>query len=242
MPSPGLQDSEHIASQVAAWRRILAEGRQRLAEDFAQGASPGKFLLSHSRLVDSVLRNIWTSSGLPASVAMVAVGGYGRGELFPNSDVDLLLLLGAELADPHRQKLEQLIGLLWDVGLEVGHSVRTLEQCLDETAKDITVQTNLLEARLICGNGTLFRALTAALAMHFDKGEFVRAWGDEGHLDNWCLRYMGCQGPETMTNCPKVLWNSATSWPVHVGSVCIGCANADFWDVPGGFFAHRTGD
>jgi len=164
-----------MASQTTAWRRILAEGRRCLAEDFAQGSPPGKFLLSHSRLVDSVLRDIWTSSGLPPSVALVAVGGYGRGELFPNSDIDLLLLLGAELADPYRQKLEQLIGWLWDVGLEVGHSVRTLEQCLDETAKDITVQTNLLEARLICGNGTLFRALTAALAMHFDKGAFFEA-------------------------------------------------------------------
>ena len=175
MPSPGLKDTGHVASQVPAWRRILADGRQRLSEDFAQATSPAKFLLSHSRLVDNVLRDIWTSSGLPPTVAMVAVGGYGRGELFPNSDVDLLLLLDAELADPHRQKLEQLIGLLWDVGLEVGHSVRTLQQCLDENAKDITVQTNLLEARLICGNGTLFRALTAALAMHFDKGAFFEA-------------------------------------------------------------------
>jgi [protein-PII] uridylyltransferase len=175
MPSPGLQDSRRIASPAAAWRRSLAEARQRLAKEFATGASPGKFLLSHGRLVDNLLRDIWASSGLPPSVALVAVGGYGRGELFPNSDVDLLLLLDAELADADRQRLEQLVGLLWDVGLEVGHSVRTLEQCLDETAKDITVQTNLLEARLICGNETLFDALTAALATRFDKGAFFQA-------------------------------------------------------------------
>ena len=77
-----------------------------------------------------------------ADCALVAVGGYGRGELFPYSDVDLLILLPDALDDAARDAaLEQLIGLLWDIGLEIGHSVRTVDECVDEAAKDITVQT-----------------------------------------------------------------------------------------------------
>ena len=77
---------------------------------------------------------------------------------------------------------------------------------------------------------------------HFDEGRFVRAWGDKGHQLGWCLRYMGCQGPETRGNCPKVKWNGGTSWPVNAGMLCIGCTTADFWDVRGGFYKHRKGD
>jgi [protein-PII] uridylyltransferase len=175
MTAVGQQKSGRVATQTALWRRMLAEGRQSLSEAFARHPSPATFLRGHSQLVDNLLCDIWSDSGLPPSVALVAVGGYGRGELFPHSDVDLLLLLGAELAEPHQQILEQLIGLLWDIGLEVGHSVRTTEQCLDEAAKDITVQTNLLEARLICGNRPLFQRLTAALAERFDKPAFFEA-------------------------------------------------------------------
>ncbi len=77
---------------------------------------------------------------------------------------------------------------------------------------------------------------------HFEEGQFVRAWGDAGHRKGWCLRYMGCQGPETHANCPTVKWNAKTSWPIGAGSVCIGCVRPRFWDVPGGFYLHRPGD
>ena len=171
----GPQESRRDAARAATSRLTLGEGRQRLSDASARRPSPAAFLRGHSRLVDTLLRNIWANSGLPPSIALVAVGGYGRGELFPHSDVDLLLLLGAELDESHQQSLERLIGLFWDIGLEVGHSVRTTEQCLDEAAKDITVQTNLLEGRLISGNGPLFRTLTAALAERFDKPAFFEA-------------------------------------------------------------------
>ncbi len=71
----------------------------------------------------------------------------------------------------------------------------------------------------------------------YDKGEFVRAWGDAGHRAGWCLYKMGCRGPETHSNCPTVLWNDGTQWPVGAGHPCIGCTTASFWDVEAPFYA-----
>jgi hydrogenase small subunit len=66
---------------------------------------------------------------------------------------------------------------------------------------------------------------------HFDAGEFVRAWGDEGHRQGWCLYQMGCKGPVTYHNCPSVRWNDGTSWPVGSGHGCIGCSEPGFWEL-----------
>jgi [protein-PII] uridylyltransferase len=112
---------------------------------------------------------------MPANTALVTVGGYGRGELFPYSDVDLLVLLPSAPDDALRDKLEQLVQMLWDLGLEIGHSIRTVDECLTESAADITVQTSLLEARLICGNRTLFNTLREKYARAMDPRAFFQA-------------------------------------------------------------------
>jgi hydrogenase small subunit len=65
---------------------------------------------------------------------------------------------------------------------------------------------------------------------HFDAGQFVEAWGDEGHRKGWCLYKMGCKGPQTFHNCPIVRWNSGTSWPIGAGHGCVGCSEPHFWD------------
>lgn len=67
---------------------------------------------------------------------------------------------------------------------------------------------------------------------HFDRGEFVRQWGDAGHQNGWCLYQMGCKGPVTSHNCPSVRWNDGISWPVGGGHGCIGCSEPDFWEMP----------
>lgn len=71
---------------------------------------------------------------------------------------------------------------------------------------------------------------------HFDAGQFVRAWGDDGHRKGWCLYEMGCKGPETFKNCPTVKYNEGTSWPVQAGHGCIGCAEPAFWDRMAPFY------
>ena len=71
---------------------------------------------------------------------------------------------------------------------------------------------------------------------HFDAGQFVRQWGDEGHRKGWCLYEMGCKGPEAHFNCPSIRWNSGTSWPVKGGHGCIACAADNNWDAMGPFY------
>jgi len=131
-------------------------------------------LSEHSRLIDRYLCNVWQQLAMPENIALVAVGGYGRGELYPRSDIDLLILLYAEPDDALQQKLQVLIGMLWDIGLEVGHSIRTIAQCLKESA-DITVQTNLLEMRLITGDARLSGELDNVLHQYLDPQQFFLA-------------------------------------------------------------------
>ncbi|WP_028455380.1 [protein-PII] uridylyltransferase [Chitinilyticum litopenaei] len=126
-------------------------------------------------LTDRILGELWGRYEFPAELLLVAVGGYGRGELFPHSDIDLLILLPDQPAPALLEKLEVLVGELWDTGLEVGHSVRTMADCLSESEKDITVQTALLEARLLCGDAGRFAAFQETVYRHIDPKEFFDA-------------------------------------------------------------------
>jgi [protein-PII] uridylyltransferase len=111
-------------------------------------------------LADVLLRGLWQRAGLAEPLALMAVGGFGRRELFPHSDVDVLVLLpeGTSPDTDHELKarIETFIGSCWDSGLEIGSSVRTLSDCLSEAEKDVTVQTALLESRLITGSRNLY--------------------------------------------------------------------------------------
>ncbi|MBI2314062.1 MAG: [protein-PII] uridylyltransferase [Betaproteobacteria bacterium] len=156
-------------------KRELAEARNRLRVRYLETGSVSGLLEGHSRLVDETLKTVWRELAPPSGVSLLAVGGYGRGELYPCSDIDLLFLLPAAADAALASKLETVIGLLWDIGLEVGHSVRTVAQCLEESAKDITVQTNLLEARLVAGNRGLFREFEAVLQGALDPADFFNA-------------------------------------------------------------------
>ena len=144
-------------------RREVAAARQALRDAYLARPRPAQLLRSHAQLVDRTVRAVWRQAALPSGAALVATGGYGRGELYPCSDIDLLVLLAAEPAEHERGALERLIGDLWDIGLEIGHSVRTLESCLELAAGDITVHTTLLEARFLAGSRKLLERLCAAL-------------------------------------------------------------------------------
>ncbi|MBV8632974.1 MAG: nucleotidyltransferase domain-containing protein, partial [Burkholderiaceae bacterium] len=135
----------------------LKTRRQAIIEQFQAGGKPEKLLSDLRASVDAALTQLWQAFGLPSSnAALVAVGGYGRGELFPYSDVDVLILLDGQPSASLQHKLEELVRVFWDIGLEIGHSIRTVEECMTEAAADITVQTSLLEARRVTGSRKLF--------------------------------------------------------------------------------------
>ena len=161
--------------RALTWRRALADGRAALMEAYRRSGNAIALLRGHCRLVDGVLEEIWQAARMAPEASLIAVGGYGRGELFPHSDVDLLVLLPREADAGMQQNLERLVTLLWDIGLEVGHSVRTLPQCLDEAEKDVTVQTNLMEARLLCGERRLFAEFDSAVHAALDRRTFFEA-------------------------------------------------------------------
>lgn len=132
-----------------------------------------------ARLTDDTLRQLWTNAGFGAGFSLLAVGGYGRGELFPNSDVDVLVLL-PDGATPDgdealKTRLESFIGACWDVGLEIGSSVRTAAECVEEAERDVTVQTSLLECRLIVGSRAQFTGLVRRLGEVMDPKAFFVA-------------------------------------------------------------------
>ena len=156
-------------------KELLRRARTALKEEFQRSGNARSVLRKHRILIDKVLIQTWREFKVPAELALVAVGGYGRGELFPGSDVDILVLLPSPHWPGLAALLESLIGRLWDLGLEVGHSVRTLSECVEESAKDITVQTSLLEARLIAGSRSLFQKLCSVTKEGFDGPLFLSA-------------------------------------------------------------------
>jgi len=160
---------------IARWRTWLQGERATLRESYRRQPAPRRLLRQHTRIVDQLLRNLWRAMQPVGGSALVATGGYGRRDLFPHSDVDLLLLLPRDPDPVVRERIERLVGALWDVGLDVGHSVRTVQGCVEEAAADITVRTTLLEGRLLAGSRGAFRALQDTLAGTFDAAAFFEA-------------------------------------------------------------------
>ncbi len=153
------------SSPVQPCKTYLKHYAESVKERFATGSTPtGILVAERARLVDEVLQRAWRLHFSDAAEAsLVAVGGYGRGELHPGSDIDLLILLDSERNfEAFKSNLEQFLTLLWDIGLQVGHSVRTIDDCVREAAQDITVITNLIEARHLAGSQPLYDAMLVA--------------------------------------------------------------------------------
>ncbi len=173
---------------VAAFRQTLEEGTEHLFDRYDQGASVDDLILARSRLVDMLLLEVWQRH-LPAGAgaALVAVGGYGRQELHPSSDVDITVLL----EDAEKARLShagtKLITFLFDIGLKLGYSIRTLEDCVQVAGADATVITNLIEARLLTGSPDLFERMRAATARDriWPSEAFFAAKIDEQKV-RWC--------------------------------------------------------
>ena len=152
-------------TEVSVLRDKYRLEKQALWSNISNIAANGRglkpTLVRLAKLADKLLIQLWNQAGFEQGEALIAVGGYGRGELFPSSDVDVLVMLPnsviAENSPELKAKLESFIGSCWDSGLEIGSSVRTLSDCIEESEKDITVKTSLLESRLITGNEMLYQ-------------------------------------------------------------------------------------
>ena len=154
------------AAAISAFRAALEEAGNALKHRFEADEPVEILVRDRARLVDLVLTRAWTlhTARHGAELALVAVGGYGRGELHPCSDIDVMVLLPKSEGSPWQSDLERFLTFLWDIGLEVGHSVRTIDDCQRESLADISVATTLIEARLLAGPELLLTAMKKALA------------------------------------------------------------------------------
>lgn len=177
MSAPAAGDAGAAGSD-AEWaaraRSALAEHAKALAERFDAAVDVDRLVAERSRVVDRHVLEAWQACiPVDAPLALFAVGGYGRGELFPHSDIDLLVLSGEDLGATgdtrHEDALSRFFTRLWDAGLPVGHAVRSAAQCTEAAAQDITVMTAILESRPLAAGAADRRALQEAVAP-------TRAW------------------------------------------------------------------
>ena len=156
-------------------REHLKAKREAVVQDFQKKHNADRLVHELRRITDDALRQLLRLYPLPKQAALAAVGGYGRGELYPYSDVDLLILLDQAPSAQDEARLSELVAALWDLGIEPGYSVRTIDECLTEAESDITVQTCLLETRFISGRRKLVNAFNKAMTSHLDPKAFYRA-------------------------------------------------------------------
>ncbi|MFA5702504.1 MAG: [protein-PII] uridylyltransferase [Advenella sp.] len=166
----------NIPSKALLVKQQLNEQQGHLFDLYRQQKiRPDTLLVSLRKIVDQAFKNLVELHPLPQNSALCAVGGYGRGELYPFSDIDILILLRQEPEPKEKIALESFIAMLWDLGLEIGHSVRTIEQCLEISKTDITIETSLLELRFILGNRKLALELDRKFHAQLNPREFYLA-------------------------------------------------------------------
>ncbi len=178
-------DSNEPQHILPTLKEFLSISNDYLKYEFKKGTNVRNLVQARARHIDKMLITLWRHLELvdkPGQaqsnhLALIAVGGYGRGELHPHSDIDLLVLSRAELSTLQKEQLEQFISLLWDCHLKVGHSVRTVEQCIQLSKQDVTITTNLMESRLLSGNYYLFDEIQSATAPDkmWDARQFFEA-------------------------------------------------------------------
>jgi len=169
-----LGNPEHLP--IAPFKKAIKNAFKVLKEHQIQGASSSDLVEKFTWMTDELVVLAWnhyyTSVSHNSNMELVAVGGYGRGELHPFSDVDFLILLEKDQYDDAKEFVETFLRFLWDIGLDIGHSVRSLKDCVKEARGDITIMTNLLEARHLAGDATLFSSLN-------DKIRATRIWAPD---------------------------------------------------------------
>lgn len=140
---------------LTVFKDAIAAANGHLNNRFLEGEQVSTLVFERAAFMDCILLHAWHRYQWDDDIALVAVGGYGRGELHPHSDIDILILLKNDDTRPYRDNIENFLTLLWDIQLVVGQSVRSIRQCVEEAEADITVATNLMECRTLAGNPSL---------------------------------------------------------------------------------------
>ena len=165
---------------IATYKQYLGELQDELRERFDADEAVYTLVKLRSEKIDILLRNLWSQYQWGDDISLIAVGGYGRGELHPCSDIDLLILSRDDQHN-YRENIEGFITRLWDINLEIGHSVRSIDECRQAAIDDITVVTNLMESRPLEGNAALHELLMNEVGPDqiWPSAEFFRAKWDE---------------------------------------------------------------
>ncbi|MGB2289169.1 MAG: nucleotidyltransferase domain-containing protein, partial [Candidatus Puniceispirillaceae bacterium] len=188
---PAAFDHAKIASELAALDRgeaksyrvkLLAVLRQHLAaattkieQDFYSSNDGAIYVGQHARCIDGLLTLLYDEAGklMPQShdIAVIAVGGYGRGEMAPFSDIDVMFLMPAKISKKHEAAIEFMLYMLWDLGLKIGHSTRSITEAITAGRDDQTVMTSFLEMRHVCGQAALWKKLSTAWRREIGKNK-----------------------------------------------------------------------
>lgn len=183
LPAP--IDSELIVStnRIAGFKGLLHQYQKGLADDFRAGAPVLNLIASRTDFVDALLTRCWEYFTDPYQnrLALIAAGGYGRRELHPHSDIDIVVLLDTKNRSTYRNALESFFTFLWDIGLKPGHSVCTIDECVEQAENDQSSMTRLMESRLIAGASDLFDEVKSKIAPDriWPSDKFFRAKMEE---------------------------------------------------------------
>jgi [protein-PII] uridylyltransferase len=164
-----------VDAQIQNIRTQIKQKKQKLFSRLDRKTDYASLLKRHSKQIDALLKSLWDERLKATHATLIAVGGYGRGALFPFSDVDLLILIPDAINKKDESVIASFVSLLWDIGLDVGHSVRKLKECVNEAKKDITTQTNLMESRFLVGSKSLFTQFKSQVVSRIDEHRFCDA-------------------------------------------------------------------
>ncbi|MCG8325483.1 MAG: nucleotidyltransferase domain-containing protein, partial [Thiotrichales bacterium] len=166
---PGLFDRDRVLADIdtgqnpiVVLKSAISHGYDYLQQAFNRKVPPRDLVSKQCWLADQVVILLWQRKISSDKLALVAVGGYGRGDLCPCSDIDILILFKRKLSEKDQSEIESFLTTLWDVGMEVGQSVRTVNECVVQAKDDITVATNLIESRLLTGDPALYESMRKA--------------------------------------------------------------------------------
>ena len=215
---------------VTVFRDALNAAQSHFSRRFHEGEDVHSLVNEAARFADIILCYAWSRFEWDDNISLIAVGGYGRGELHPHSDIDLLILMRRNRPQKYRQSIEQFLTFLWDIQLKIGHSVRSLSQCVDEAKADISIATNLMETRLLCGDKALRQTMLKKTGPNkiWSSSNFYRGKIDEQrarhrkHADTeYNLEPNVKEAPGGLRDIQLINWTAKRHFNVHRRSLLV---------------------